>query len=94
MRSIVVCYRSSRATANREKTGFRANHRSAPDTPVGGRNRSWQFRWLLISLPRRMTRLRAIVPLTVLLLSTGISLNAQQEAGWEIQSLSPEGGAV
>ncbi len=41
-----------------------------------------------------MTRLRAIVPLVVLFLSTAISSNAQQEAGWEFRALNPPAGGV
>jgi lipopolysaccharide assembly outer membrane protein LptD (OstA) len=39
-----------------------------------------------------MTRLRAIVSLTLLFLSTGLSLKAQQDPGWEIEA--PEGGVT
>ena len=41
-----------------------------------------------------MTRLCAIVPLTVLLLFLRTPSQAQQESGWEIQALSPDEGVL
>jgi lipopolysaccharide assembly outer membrane protein LptD (OstA) len=41
-----------------------------------------------------MTRSRAIVLLEVLLLFAGLSSSAQQDSGWEIEALTPNGGVV